>query len=142
MKWLIGPSGTASTFLGYLPIAPSKNDLKDLTHRIKEKGIQSSCCPLGYDRNPRLATARELIGVTQRISASLGEFSAPFLILHGKEDRVTDPMLSQALYNESKSVDKSIQLYDGMWHALTCGESDDNIDRIFADVTQWILARV
>jgi alpha-beta hydrolase superfamily lysophospholipase len=141
LKWLIGPSGTTS-FLGFLPIAPSKNDLGDLTHRIKEKGLRSARCPLGFDRNPRLATARELIDVTQRISGSLSHFAAPFIVLHGKEDRVTDPVLSQALYNESKSVDKSIRLYDGMWHALTCGESDENIDRVFNDVTQWILARV
>ena len=142
MTWLIGPSGTARTLLGYLPIAPSKNDFHDLIDRIKEKSLRNARCPFAYGRNPRLATARELIGVTQRISASSSEFCAPFLILHGKDDRVTDPMLSQALYNDSKSADKSIQLYDGMWHALTTGESDDNIDRVFGDVTRWILARV
>jgi len=140
LTWILGPSGTTSV-LGYLPIAPSKNDLGDLTHRVKEKGTMSSRCPLIFDRNPRLATARELIGVTQRISGSLSEFEAPFLVLHGKEDRVTDPALSQALFDESKSKDKSIKLYDGMWHALTCGEPDENIDRVFADVAQWILAR-
>jgi hypothetical protein len=51
--------------------------------------------------------------VTRDISSSLSEFDAPFLVLHGKEDRVTDPKLSQALYDESKSKDKTIKLYDG-----------------------------
>jgi len=140
LKWMLGPSGTTS-FLGYLPIAPSKTDLGDVTHRIKEKGIINYKCPLLYDRNPRLATARELIDVTQRISSSLHEFDAPFIVLHGKADRVTDPLLSQALYDESKSHDKSIQLYDEMWHALTSGEPDENIDLVFSDVIAWILER-
>jgi predicted esterase len=51
--------------------------------------------------------------VTSDISSSLSEFDAPFLVLHGKEDKVTDPKLSQALYDESKSKDKTIKLYDG-----------------------------
>lgn len=140
LKWMLGPSGTTS-FLGYLPIAPSKNDLGDFTHRVHEKGQLNSRCPLIYDRNPRLATARELIDVTQRISGGLADFDAPFIVLHGKADRVTDPLLSQALFDESKSKDKSIRLYGGMWHALTSGEPDENIDLVFADVIDWISER-
>jgi alpha-beta hydrolase superfamily lysophospholipase len=141
LKWLTGPSGSSS-FWGHLPIAPSRNKLGDLTHRMEDKALRSACVPLNFDRNPRLATARELVDVTQRISSSLHEFAAPFLVLHGTADRVTDPMLSQALYEESCSQDKTIHLYEGMWHALTCGESDENIDRVFQDVTKWIHARV
>ena len=51
--------------------------------------------------------------MTRDISSSLSEFDAPFLVQHGKEDKVTDPKLSQALYDESKSKDKTIKLYDG-----------------------------
>jgi alpha-beta hydrolase superfamily lysophospholipase len=118
LKWMIGPRGTTS-FLGFLPIAPAKGDLKYVSHRVVEKRNLLARCPTVFARNPRLATARELIDVTQRISASLKEFDAPFLIVHGKEDMVTDPKLSQALYEESKSKDKTIHLYEGMWHALT-----------------------
>jgi alpha-beta hydrolase superfamily lysophospholipase len=142
LKWLVGPSGSTSSFWGFLPIAPSRNNLSHMTHRIEEKRLQSSIVPLGFDRYPRLGTARELLRVTQYISNHLKHFSAPFLVLHGTEDRVTDPMLSQALHDESCSNDKTIHLYEGMCHSLTCGESDENIDRIFYDVTQWILARI
>lgn len=141
LKYFLGPSGSAPTLFGYLPIAPSKNDLGRLTHRLPAKGQMSSWCPLIFDRHPRLATARELIDVTQRISCSLSDFDAPFLVLHGTADRVTDPKLSQALYDESKSMDKTIRLYADMWHALTFGEPDENIDIVFSDVIQWILAR-
>ena len=161
LKWLIGPTGTTS-LLGFLPIAPAKNNLSDLVHRIKEKGELSHRCPLNFSRNPRLATARELINVTQRISETVSEFEAPFLVLHGLADRVTDPNLSKTLFNESCSLDKDIRLYKGMWvryftfvfgclfahtslkfqHGLTSGEPDENIDRVFGDVASWIADRL
>jgi acylglycerol lipase len=50
---------------------------------------------------------------TQRISNSLKLLDAPVLILHGLADTVTDPMLSQALYDECSSTDKQIKLYEG-----------------------------
>lgn len=140
MKWLTGPRGSTS-WLGYLPIAPAKNELKNLTHRDPAKCRAVSRCPTSFCRNPRLATARELVEVTKNISENLYDFDAPFLVLHGKADRVTDPKLSQLLYDESKSHDKSIRLYDGMWHALTCGEPDENVDIVFNDCIEWILER-
>lgn len=140
LSWMVGPSGTTS-FLGYLPIAPAQSSLDEVAHKVPHKRDLLYRTPLCFGRNPRLATARELIAVTQRISSSLADFDASFLVMHGKNDRVTDPALSRALYEESKSKDKSIQLYEGMWHGLTSTEPDENIDLVFGDAIEWILAR-
>ena len=140
LRWLIGPSGDGNaSWLGYLPIAPARGRM--VTHKDKSKLMLASSVPLCFGRNPRLATARELIAVSQRISSSLSEFDAPFLVVHGLDDTVTDPKLSQALYEESKSTDKSIRLYEGMWHSLMCGEPDHNADIVFSDCISWILER-
>lgn len=139
LMWAIGPTGTSS-WLGYLPIAPS-SDLKDVTTKVPEKREMLSRCPTVFDRNPRLATARELINVTQRISSSLSEFDAPFLVLHGLADLVTDPALSESLYKESRSKDKCIKLYEGMWHSLLIGEPDPSIHQVFNDMGKWITKR-
>jgi len=141
LRWAIGPSGDGNTsWLGYLPIAPARDQM--VTHKDPAKLLLASRVPLCFGRNPRLATARELISVTQRISANMSEFDAPFLVVHGMNDTVTDPNLSQALYDESKSKDKSIRLYEGMWHALMCGEPDENVDIVFNDCTNWIMERI
>jgi alpha-beta hydrolase superfamily lysophospholipase len=137
---ITGPTGTASR-IGYLPIAPSKADLKMSTFKLPHKRALNSRVPSVYARKPRLATGRELLNATTLISESLAEFSLPFLIQHGTADRVTDPKLSQALYDESKSNDKTIRLYDGMWHALTAGEPEENAQRVLNDSIQWILER-
>ena len=139
--WLIGPSGGSTNLLGYLPIAPAKQSLGDVAHKVKWKKDLYARNPLSFCRNPRLATARELIQTTQQISNNLSGFDAPFLVVHGKDDRVTDPQLSRALYNESVSKDKTCKLYDGMWHGLTSTEPDENVDLVFSDVTKWILDR-
>lgn len=138
---LIGPSGRTTSFLGYLPIAPAKADIGDVAHSVQAKADMYYRSPLCFCRNPRLATSRELIRVTQQISDSLSDFNASFLVLHGLSDRVTDPVLSQALYEESCSTDKSIQLLPGMFHGLTSTEPDENMDRVFEEAIQWILAR-
>jgi len=146
-KWVIdlgrkitGPTGT-TTSLGFLPIAPSRGNLKMYTFKLAHKRAMHARVPSQYGRKPRFATARELLDTTKSISESLSEFDAPFLIQHGKADRVTDPKLSEMLYAECKSKDKTIRLYDGMCHALTAGEPKENVDIVFNDSIEWILER-
>jgi acylglycerol lipase len=54
---------------------------------------------------------------------------------------VTDPRMSEMLYNESRSTDKTIKLYCGMYHNLTTGETDENIDTVFDDAISWVTDR-
>ena len=145
-KVVSGPQGSNPWF-GYLPIAPTGGNMGDLTFKIPYKRDLADSCPTGYYRNPRLTTARELFLATLRITKHLEDFEAPFLVMHGKDDLVTDPQLSQALFESSKSRDKDIRLYDGMWHSITCGEAEEDIDLVFkvsvtgegSMFTEWIL---
>ena len=114
LLWIAGPVGSScwGSLLPYLPIAPVKNVSKSSV-RIESKRHLMTSAPVSYTRKPRLATARELSNATEQISRDLPNLDAPFLIIHGKDDRVTDPALSQALYEEAKSNDKTLKLYDG-----------------------------
>lgn len=51
---------------------------------------------------------------------------------------MTDPEVSRALYEQASSIDKTIKLYPGMWHALTSGEPDDNVELVFSDIVAWL----
>lgn len=62
----------------------------------------------------------------------------PFIIVHGGDDTVTDPSVSRSLYETASSMDKTFKLYPDMWHALTSGESQENIDLVFSDVISWL----
>ena len=51
---------------------------------------------------------------------------------------MTDPEVSKALYERASSEDKTIKLYPGMWHGLTSGEPDKNIEVVFSDIIAWL----
>lgn len=74
--------------------------------------------------------------------AEIVQVTLPFFVLHGEADIVTDPEVSRALYEKASSKDKTIELYPGMWHALTSGEPDENIQIVFADIIAWLDKRI
>lgn len=107
---------------------------------IKREQIRSN--GLIYQDKPRLKTALEMLMTSMDLEDRLQEVTVPFLLLHGEEDSVTDPSVSEALYNSAGSSDKTIKLYPGMWHALTTGEPDHNVDLVFADIISWLDRRL
>ena len=38
----------------------------------------------------------------------------------------------------SASTDKTFKLYPGMWHGLTAGEPDENVELVFSDILAWL----
>ena len=66
------------------------------------------------------------------------QVSFPFLIVHGEEDKVTDPSVSKLLYASSKSLDKTLKLYPKMWHGLTYAEPPEHIELVFSDIVAWL----
>lgn len=66
------------------------------------------------------------------------QVTLPFFVLHGEADTVTDPDVSRALYGQASSRDKTMKLYPGMWHGLTSGEPDENIEMVFSDIITWL----
>ena len=114
---------------------------KFIASKNKEKMELAISAPTAYGRKPRLGTAREILEASERISNSVSKFDSPFIILHGLSDQVTCPNMSQDFYNESCSKDKEIKLYKGMYHALTYGNDDDEIETVFDDAISWALER-
>jgi acylglycerol lipase len=68
----------------------------------------------------------------------LVQVSLPLLVLHGAADQVTDPSISQILFEKAKSKDKTIQLYEDAWHCLLLGEPDDVVKRVMKDIISWL----
>ncbi|KAJ4802119.1 alpha/beta-Hydrolases superfamily protein [Rhynchospora pubera] len=121
-------------------IVPTK-DVIDSAFKdpIKREKIRSN--KLIYQDKPRLKTALELLRTSLDLEDSLSEVKLPFFVLHGEADTVTDPEVSRALYERASSSDKTMKLYPGMWHGLTAGEPDDNVEAVFADITTWLNQR-
>ncbi|KAH6799734.1 hypothetical protein C2S51_036218 [Perilla frutescens var. frutescens] len=118
-------------------IVPAK-DVIDSAFKdpVKREEIRGN--KLIYQEKPRLKTALELLRTSMNLEDSLNEVTLPFFVLHGEADTVTDPEVSRALYDRASSVDKTMKMYPGMWHGLTSGEPDDNIEIVFSDILVWL----
>nr|VDC80599.1 unnamed protein product [Brassica rapa] len=118
-------------------IVPTKDVIdaafKDLAKREEVRNNK-----LIYQDKPRLKTALEMLRTSMNLEDSLHEITMPFFVLHGEADIVTDPEISKALYEKASSRDKTLKLYPGMWHALTSGEPDYNVDLVFSDIINWL----
>ncbi|KAF5733800.1 caffeoylshikimate esterase-like [Tripterygium wilfordii] len=93
-------------------------------HSIREEIRANPYC---YKWRPRLKTGYELLKISIELERNLDKISAPFIVLHGEDDRLTDKAVSKQLFDVSASTDKSFKLYPEMWHGLLYGEPLENI---------------
>ncbi|KAB2017236.1 hypothetical protein ES319_D08G148200v1 [Gossypium barbadense] len=118
-------------------IVPTRNVIDTaFKDPIKRETIRKN--KLIYQDKPGLKTALEMLRTSISLERGLNEVTLPFFVLHGEADIVTDPEVSKALYEKSSSSDKTIKPYPGMWHGLTSGEPDENIEIVFTDITAWL----
>lgn len=137
-KWPIPEILTlVGKILPTLPIVPTP-DILEKSVKVPEKKVIAVMNPLRYNGKPRLGTVIELLRVTDYLSGKLSDVRIPFIVLHGRDDCVTDPDVSLALYEEAKSDDKSIKIYDGMLHSLLFGETDENVEVVRMDILCWL----
>lgn len=118
-------------------IVPTK-DIIDLAFKEPEKREQIRRNPYVYLGRPRLRTGLELMMASMDIEQRLNQVSLPFLVLHGEEDKVTDPSVSELLYASAESCDKTLKLYPKMWHGLTYGEPPEHTEVVFSDIIAWL----
>eukprot|EP00479_Gromia_sphaerica_P009541 TRINITY_DN4050_c0_g1_i1.p1 TRINITY_DN4050_c0_g1~~TRINITY_DN4050_c0_g1_i1.p1 ORF type:complete len:117 (+),score=18.43 TRINITY_DN4050_c0_g1_i1:286-636(+) len=86
-------------------------------------------------KKPRVATAHELYKASTYLEEHFSEVTMPFIVLHGKDDLVTDPEVSKALYDNARSEDKTLKLYEGKWHVLLF---EDGHEEVMNDICEWI----
>ncbi|RHN82421.1 putative 2-acylglycerol O-acyltransferase [Medicago truncatula] len=113
-------------------------DLSELIFREPGKRKLAVYNVISYDDQTRLRTGMELLSATQDIESQLEKVSAPLLILHGAEDKVTDPLVSQFLYEKASSKDKTLKIYEGGYHGILEGEPDERISSVHNDIISWL----
>jgi alpha-beta hydrolase superfamily lysophospholipase len=84
-------------------------------------------------------TVAELVRADERLKEEFPLITLPVLILHGTEDKVTNPKGSQLFYDTAGSTDKTLKLYPGHVHDLL---NDFDKEKVMADITAWIDRRL
>lgn len=98
--------------------------------------------PRRYTGPPRVGTMREIARMCEYVQNNFHKVTAPFLTVHGTADGVTCPTSSKLLYEKASSEDKTLKIYEGMYHSLIQGETDENADIVLGDMRAWIDERV
>lgn len=95
--------------------------------------------PLIHKESQPAETARVMLLAADALKEHMPNFRVPVLIIHGTEDKATQPRGSQYFYDHAGSTDKTLKLYEGHFHDLL---ADVDKEIVMADIKNWLNERV
>jgi acylglycerol lipase len=95
--------------------------------------------PLVYSGKTTARLAAEVVKAMQRVSTEGSGITLPILIIQGGQDRLVDPSGAQMLYEKIKSKDKTIKVYDGLYHEVF---NEPEHDQVLSYVEGWLASHL
>ena len=94
--------------------------------------------PLVYTGKTTARLAAELLKAMKRVAVDASKITLPILIVQGGEDRLVDPDGAQMLHDTVGSVDKTLKIYDGLYHEVF---NEPEHLKVLGDVEAWLESR-
>lgn len=66
-------------------------------------------------------------------------FECPLLIVHGSDDKLVPSAGSEELYRRAKSSDKTLKLYDGLYHEVL---NEPERLEVLGEIAAWLDERL
>ncbi len=112
----------------------------DLDKFSRDPNVVQACKvdPLVDQGNGPARTAAKLLGALDEIGEHMEEMTVPLLDMHGGADVITWPEGSRELVRRAKSADKTLKIYDSLYHDLL---HEPEKAQVMADVAAWMDAR-
>ncbi len=129
-------AGTIGKLFPHLPTI--KLDRDDLSHS-ESSTHKAERDPLNYRGRMPAGTAAGTLSAAAVIRNHAADIHTPLLILHGTADRITGPGGSKLLYERAGSTDKTLRLFDGLYHE-TFNEPEGG--RVLEEMISWMQARI
>lgn len=95
--------------------------------------------PLNYRGRMRAGLITAAGRALRHIDDHMDEITLPLLIMHGTEDALVGPDSSRMLYERAASVDKTLKLYEGLYHEIL---NEPERAQVLADIIAWLDARI
>ena len=95
--------------------------------------------PLNYHGKIRARTGAEALAAVKRVFAGVGHLTLPVVIQHGTLDRLASPAGSKAIAEQIGSTDKTLHLYDGLFHEIF---NEPERDQVLGDLVGWLDSHV
>lgn len=91
--------------------------------------------PLVYNGKTTARLACELLKAMKRVAAEASAITLPTLIVQGSADTVVDPDGAHLLHDWISSADKTLTIYDGLYHEI---HNEPEHPQVLADVGCWL----
>jgi alpha-beta hydrolase superfamily lysophospholipase len=79
--------------------------------------------------------ASQTLAAMKHVATGLPALSIPVLLLHGTGDVITDPSTSRYVHDTIGSQDRTLKLYEGLWHQVFNEPQRESGD---TDVKTWL----
>jgi alpha-beta hydrolase superfamily lysophospholipase len=91
--------------------------------------------PLVFRTPIRARLGAEWIDAMHRVDAALPSLRMPLLVMQGTADALVDPGCGPHVYDRAGSADKTLKMYEGLWHEIF---NEPERDRVLADLIAWL----
>ena len=91
--------------------------------------------PLVYRGGGSAGMAAARIPAARRTAAEMESVHLPLLIMHGTGDQLVPTAGSEALFARASSTDKTLKLYEGLYHEIL---NEPERDQVIADIAAWL----
>jgi len=91
--------------------------------------------PLIYHEGVPAATALAMVKAVEQVQKQAAAFHWPLLILQGTADRLVNPEGSKLFYTHAGSTDKTLRLYEGLYHEVL---NEPEKEQILAELVEWL----
>ncbi len=91
--------------------------------------------PLYYKGKTMARTGNEMLRGIESAIAGLSSISVPILVLHGGADPIISPEASKMIYENVSSEDKTIKLFEGLYHEIM---NEPEKDEVLDFISDWI----
>jgi acylglycerol lipase len=95
--------------------------------------------PLVFHGKTSARLSAEMLRALLRVSAETHKITLPFIAMQGGSDRLVDPDGAQILYEKAGSKDKTLKIYEGLYHEIF---NEPEHERVLGDVENWVAARL
>ena len=95
--------------------------------------------PLVFHGKTPARLAAEMLKAMLRVAAEVGKITLPFIVVQGSQDKLVDPAGAQLLYDRASSPDKTIKVYEGLYHEVF---NEPERAQVLKDVETWLAAHV
>jgi alpha-beta hydrolase superfamily lysophospholipase len=95
--------------------------------------------PLVFHGKTPARLAAEFVKTMQHITAEVDKITLPFIVIQSGQDKIVDPAGAQMLYDKAGSKDKTIKIYEGLYHEVF---NEPERARVLKDVETWLAAHI